>query len=121
MTSCPNCGHPPIRHVQDGLRHDCAVCVLLATEAAINNPNGHIPPVCHVRFNFRLSEREREQATVGCNTFEGRVRYMDMHPRHAKCAVCFCDWQEHMGYLCPSGDSVFVLLLESKLPYLHNA
>lgn len=107
MNNCLGCGHPKIRHIQDGLRIDCIVCVHLLREDATFNR-----PVCHVKFNFKLSESEREQAAAANK---------ESFDRHIKCAVCLGEWQEHMGYLCPSGDSTFMPLLESNLPYIHNA
>jgi hypothetical protein len=77
--------------------------------------------VCHHRFNFQLSEREREIASCVGMGRDKAIALMSEYDRWDKCAVCFEEWQSHLGYLCPSGDSTFVKLVKSKLPYLHNA
>ncbi len=67
--------------------------------------------ICTVRFEFKLTEAEREQAEkADKGSFE----------RWTMCGVCYYTWEQHSGFLCPSGDSTFVPLLDSKQPFLHT-
>ena len=105
---CPTCHHAPIRHVEDGLGGaTCLVCLWIAQEA---RRNARIEPhICTLKFEFKLSKREREQAERADK---------GSYPQNTTCAECYCAWRAHSGYLCPSGDSTFVPLLDSDLPYL---
>jgi hypothetical protein len=113
---CPACHHPPIRHVPDGTGATCTICAWLAgqaLEAAANRErfvmpgwNGH---VCTLRFVFKLSRREREQAERADK---------GSYPPKTVCAVCDCTWEAHAGYLCPTGDSVFIAVLDKDLPFV---
>jgi hypothetical protein len=111
---CPYCHHPPIRHVPDGTGYTCLVCAYTleqaVLEAARTGSFAHaVPRVCTVGFQFKLPQREREQAaTADKNSFAPKT----------VCAVCTCHWEAHQGYLCPTGDSTFVLLLDKDLAYI---
>jgi len=65
---CPICQHPPIRHVADGTGYSCLVCLFLAEQAVREAASGRAVrppgPVCTLHFEFRLSQREREQAAA---------------------------------------------------------
>jgi len=110
---CPLCQHPPIRHVSDGTGYTCLVCAFLAEEYK-RHPElywGKIHPVCTLKFEFKLSRREREQAMAA---------YKATFPPHTVCAECYCIWQAHHGMLCPTGDSTFLPLLDKDLPFIHT-
>ena len=100
---CPVCQHPPIRHVPDGTGHTCIVCLFLRSQ---NSGNGN---VCTIEFQFKLSLREREQAMAA---------YKGTFPPHTVCAECDCEWQQHQGMLCPTGDSTFLPVLDKDLPMI---
>lgn len=102
MDSCDLCNHPPIRHIPDGSGWTCLVCQLLVRE-------GIQKQVCTKQQSFKLSASEREQAMRAPK---------DSYPEKIVCASCYYTWQQHHGYLCPSGDDTFVPLLECDLPYL---
>jgi hypothetical protein len=104
---CPMCQHPPIRHLEDGTGHTCIVCLWMAAEAAKSGHESN--KVCTLKFEFRLSKREREQAVLADK---------ESYPPMTICAECWCDWRAHEGYLCPTGDSTFVPDLDSKKPFL---
>jgi hypothetical protein len=110
---CPACHHPPIRHVRDGTGYTCLVCVFLVMEAFNDAVNGRpvtkANGVCTLGFQFKLSQREREQAELADKA---------SYPPKTVCAVCDCPWEAHAGYLCPTGDSVFVAVIESSLPFV---
>ena len=113
---CPVCHHPPIRHVPDGTGITCLVCQLMAHEAINAVLAGspytiRIPKICTLKFEFKLSQREREQAMAASK---------DAHPARTICAECNCAWEAHAGWLCPTGDSTFMPLVETKLPFLHT-
>lgn len=111
--NCSNCGHLPIHHVQDGLHTTCRACQLLANEGAIvYGKRWNQSMVCHNRFRFKLSRVEREQAARADK---------GSYPMHTICAQpdCAFEWCQHMGYLCPSGDSTFIPLLDKDLPFIH--
>lgn len=110
--NCQACGHAPIMHVQDGLYTVCRVCYLLADEGQLQRMTGRLT-ICTNQFKFHLPRVEREQAARADK---------DSFPPHTVCAVpdCGFEWQQHMGYLCPSGDSTFVPLIESDLPFLRT-
>ena len=64
---CPACHHPPIRHVQDGTGYTCVVCAFMLEEALVQALRGNvvkIERVCTLKFEFKLSQHEREQAMV---------------------------------------------------------
>jgi hypothetical protein len=108
VDECPVCHHPPIQHIEDGARATCLICSFLAMKSA---EYGHakIPHICTRKFQFKLSLAERTQAMAASKaSFEQKQL----------CAVCNCEWRQHWGYLCPSGDSLFVPVIESKLPFL---
>jgi hypothetical protein len=98
---CEQCNHPPIRHVVDGKVSVCLVCLLLARE----NPS---LKVCIRLMNFKLSQAEREQAANADR---------ESWPPTSLCANCFYSWEQHMGYLCPTGDSTFILFLDAGADY----
>jgi hypothetical protein len=113
---CPYCQHAPIRHVRDGTGYSCLVCLFLAEQAVMDAAAGRpaFPPpggVCTVGFQFKLSQREREQAASADK---------GSWPPRQVCAACFCEWQQHEGYLCPTGDSTFVPLLDKDQPFLRT-
>ena len=95
---CPDCGHPKIRHVQDGLGMTCLVCDFLQREKQLSGK------VCTRVFQFKLSQVEREQAARAAK---------DTFPPHTVCAICTYEWQQHMGMLCPNGDDTFLPLLDT--------
>ena len=96
---CRECGHPPIQHIQDGTTFTCIICELLARE----NPAMR-PYICHKQMNFKLSQREREQAAVGSK---------DDYPPKVICGACLYSWEQHMGHLCPTGDSTFIVFIDA--------
>jgi hypothetical protein len=100
---CPICQHPPIRHIPDGMGYTCLVCLYLAAHEHTNNF------VCTLKFEFKLSQREREQAAAA---------YKGTFPPHTVCAECDCEWQAHQGMLCPTGDSTFLPVLDKDLPMI---
>jgi len=109
---CPVCHHPPIQHKPDGMGVSCLVCVFMAERAVEDAVNGYvvnIPKVCTLKFEFKLSQREREQAVLADK---------GSYPPKTVCAECDTTWEAHMGYLCPTGDSTFVPLLDKDLPFL---
>jgi hypothetical protein len=103
-TECTNCGHPPIRHIKDGQHWLCLVCVIMAREGMKS-----INDLCTVPMTFKLSEREREQASKADRS---------SYPPHIVCAVCNYTWESHLGYLCPTGDDTFIPLLD--VGFLHT-
>jgi hypothetical protein len=105
---CPVCQHAPIQHQQDGVGHACRVCLFMLGHD-IREKGFSRRSICHLQFLFRLSPWEREQAMAA---------YKASFPPRSTCAVCYCSWEAHWGMLCPTGDSTFELLLESKLPFL---
>lgn len=114
---CPDCGHPPIRHKADGLTATCLVCLFIL-EDQLRNAADHsdarginIAKVCTRRFKFRLSEHERVQAMAADK---------QSYPERTVCIAvdadgntCGVEWMAHHGYLCPSGDSTFVPLINT--------
>lgn len=98
---CKECAHPPIQHVIDGKTSVCLVCILLARE----NPSLR---VCVQRMNFKLSQHEREQAAKADR---------ESYPAEATCANCFYNWAQHTGYLCPTGDSTFIIFIDAGVDY----
>jgi hypothetical protein len=81
-------------HIQDGLTTVCRVCKLLSDRGVVPGQR-----ICHNQFVFKIPRAEREAAARA-----DRGAY----PPRTRCAVCYADWEQHMGYLCPSGDSIFV-------------
>lgn len=104
---CPLCHHPPIRHVSDGTGYSCLICLFLAAQEPWRTDH----KVCLLKFEFKLSQREREQAEKADH---------GSWPQNQVCAECECDWRAHSGYLCPTGDTTFVPLLDKDLPYIHG-
>lgn len=104
---CPVCQHPPIRHIEDGTGASCLVCLWLVQRDIAEGKTPH--KVCTLKFEFKLSKREREQAVLADK---------GSYPPMTVCAECWCDWRAHEGYLCPTGDSTFVPDLDSKKPFL---
>jgi hypothetical protein len=104
---CPVCQHPPIRHVSDGTGTTCIICAFLAAQEPwkVNHK------ICTLKFEFKLSLREREQAEIADK---------GSWPQTQLCAECDCEWRAHHGYLCPTGDSTFVPLLDKDLPFIHG-
>lgn len=109
MTECDLCGHPPIRHIQDGRSWYCLVCESLVRNGV--RLNGLLATLCTQQMNFKLSEHERAQASIADKA---------SYPPRTICAECFYEWEEHMGYLCPSGDSTFIPLLNAGQDYKEN-
>ena len=108
MGQCPLCLHPPIRHVEDGTGATCLICAWLAEQ---DRKNYKLPRhVCTVKFNFKLSKHEREQAERADKA---------SYPPRTVCAECYCYWEAHSGYLCPTGDSTFLPLLDKDLPFIY--
>jgi hypothetical protein len=107
-TECPDCHHPPLRHVPDGLGATCVVCQWETGEAVKRLAMGldaMMPNrICTRKFHFKIRGREREQAM--------KADKMAWRP-HDVCVMCGCDWQQHMGWLCPTGDTLFVKLIET--------
>lgn len=101
---CPICMHPPIRHIDDGTGTTCLVCLSLYS---YGTGSGR---VCTLKFEFRLSQSEREQAIKADK---------EMYPQRTTCANCFHYWMQHDGMLCPSGDSTFIPLLEEGFLHTH--
>lgn len=103
---CPMCGHAPIMHEgESGNEGECQICKFLMIQ-------GKVAIVCNMRFQFKLTWAERHYAMKGDkNSF----------PMHTVCAECAFEWCQHKGFLCPSGDSTFLPLLESDLPYLRRS
>jgi hypothetical protein len=107
QNECPICHHPPIRHVSDVIGNTCLVCIWMLKEGQIR-PEG----VCTRKFNFKLPLQERIQAASAAR---------DSYEPRRVCVNCACTWEQHWGFLCPNGDSVFVPLLDKDLPYLHKS
>ena len=109
-TECPDCHHPPLRHVPDGLGATCVVCafelreLLLKATAGVLLQTTRIPKICTRKFEFHIQGREREQAMLADK---------GSYEPHTVCILCACEWMQHLGYLCPTGDSLFVPLLET--------
>lgn len=100
MANDCECGHPRIRHVQDGTGWTCVVCAFEIKEGI--NPNRKT--VCTRKQNFKLSQYERDQAMAASK---------ESYPQHIVCAICFFEWMNHAGYLCPTGDDTFLPLLDA--------
>ena len=79
-------------HMEEGFSTVCRVCWLLYDQ-------GVVKTICIRSFKFKIPKAEREAAARA-----DRGAY----PPRTRCAVCYADWEQHMGYLCPSGDSVFI-------------
>jgi hypothetical protein len=96
-SSCPECGHPPVFHEKTLRGSYCIICVYAQAQVPIIK-------VCKQEFKFNLSPQEREQATKACR---------DAYPQGfiSMCANCGSYWEQHHGFLCPTGDSIFVLLI----------
>jgi hypothetical protein len=105
---CPTCGHTPIMHIQDGTTTVCRLCHFLNDQGQLERYTG-LRLICMREFKFKLSRVEREQAAKADR---------ETYKPHTICADCDYEWQQHMGYLCPSGDSTFVPLLDSMLPFV---
>lgn len=89
---CPDCQHAPIAHVE-------GYCIVCEHEVKKKVRNGATP--CFHIFAFKLTKSEREQAMKASKT---------SYEQDDLCAMCGLEWMQHHGYLCPSGDSTFVLL-----------
>jgi len=100
QANCPQCGHIKIQHSPDGLGFSCAICLFLEREKQ-PLPGGK---VCTMKFKFKLSQSEVEQA---------KKADKESFPPRTICAICNFTWQQHMGFLCPTGDDTFLPLLES--------
>ena len=110
---CPVCHHAPIRHVEDGTGATCIVC-LKGQQYVLEGMTapGIVPGrVCTMKFEFKLSKREREQAVAADK---------GSYEQHKVCAECYCEWMAHEGYLCPTGDSTFRPLLEEGFLVTHD-
>lgn len=108
LGQCPLCQHPPIRHVTDGTGTTCVVCLYMAERDRVE---ARLPrKVCTLGFQFKLSLREREQAAKADK---------GSYPQGTICIECMCEWRAHEGYLCPTGDSTFLPLLDADLPFMH--
>jgi hypothetical protein len=111
---CPVCHHPPIQHKPDGTGTTCVVCAFMLEESLVQALRGNVvrvPRVCTLKFEFKLSQREREQAALADK---------ESYPPKTVCVECDCAWEAHQGYLCPTGDSTFVPLLDKDLPFLRT-
>lgn len=111
---CDLCLHPKIRHIKDGSGSTCIVCTWIVEQKKKGQPVVGMggPPhggTCTRRFTFMLNQAEREQAQKAPkDSFEPWIM----------CAVCYYNWQQHEGFLCPSGDSTFIPLLDNQQPFL---
>ena len=106
---CPACHHAPIRHEEDGIGSTCIVCLWLHQRDISEGRRPH--DVCTVKFAFRLSKHEREQATKAAKS---------TYPQRTICLICNCEWRAHTGFLCPTGDSTFVPDLDNRKPFLYT-
>jgi hypothetical protein len=88
--NCPDCGHAKFQHpVALGF---CMVCQALDMRGLLTGKR------CNRVFASIFSQGEIEQyARVSRDSFD----------QWAVCAVCEAYWMEHMGALCPSGNSTF--------------
>jgi hypothetical protein len=106
LGECPMCGHAPIMHDgETGNEGECRICKFLVGQ-------GQTKKVCNMRFQFKLSYEERYQASKASK---------DSYPMHTVCTECGFEWCQHRGYLCPSGDSTFLPLLDCDRPYLRRS
>jgi hypothetical protein len=107
-THCPDCHHPPLRHVPDGLGATCIVCAWEMQEAfkrLANGDDAKMPQrICTRRFTFRIQGKEREQAMMADK---------NSWAAHDVCIECGCEWMQHFGWLCPTGDTLFVKLIDT--------
>jgi hypothetical protein len=88
--------------------------MFLAMNAAENG--WPLPKICTRRFQFKLSFTERMQAMAADKaSFDQKTLCAAIGPDGQ---ICNHEWRQHWGYLCPSGDSLFVPVIESKLPFL---
>lgn len=107
MVECDLCGHAPIKHIPDGLKGwKCLVCELMVAKQIIIG--GFLPTLCTQQMKFQLSAEEREQAAKADR---------GSFPPHVVCAMCLHTWEGHMGFLCPTGDSTFVVMLDAGQDY----
>jgi hypothetical protein len=110
---CPQCGDAPIQHIGDGYGgHTCLTCIARANLRKQGNILPGYSGICTMGFGFKLSLREREQASRASK---------DAYPMHTVCIECGMEWCQHTGYLCPSGDSTFIPLLECDMPLLRRS
>lgn len=88
--ACPDCGHAKIQHPKPlGF---CISCHAMEMNGLLAGP------VCRRWFASIFSQAEIEQlAKVPRDSFG----------QWDVCAVCECYWMEHMGALCPSGNTTF--------------
>lgn len=93
-TTCDNCGHWKSRHVKGG---GCVVCAFLKSQ-------GKIQHVCMEYFPSPLSQSEIDQA---------RAASKDSYPPMTVCASCREIWMAHTGYLCPNGQTLFIVDLDT--------
>ena len=96
---CDACGHFKAQHTHFGCQ-TCRKLLALAKREPSAAPYVTVPYICKQQFRFKLSLNDREQAAK----FDNKTQYEN----RALCAVCFYEWMEHTGYLCPTGDSTFV-------------
>lgn len=108
VAECPVCGHPPIHHMEDGPGATCMVCSFMALKA-VDLGLKKVMPICTRRFPFKLSLAERIQAMAGDKSSYEQERI---------CAICNCHWKQHWGFLCVTGDSTFVPVLDYQQPFL---
>lgn len=102
MTECDICKHPPIKHVPDGSGSwICLVCEMLVRTGSVFYGQMVIVP-CRKQMKFKLTQSEREQAAKADP---------ESFPSHITCGECGFAWMNHLGYLCPSGDSTFIPML----------
>jgi ribosomal protein L32 len=90
QVNCPSCGHYKSRHVRTA---GCQVCIFLVSQGIIGS-------MCGEYFPSLLSQREIDQAIAADK---------DSYPPMSPCAVCGEIWMAHQGYLCPNGQTVFVI------------
>lgn len=95
---CPDCGHFRIRH---RVGYGCTTCAGLIERGLQPEKT-----FCDAGFTSRLPKQVLEQA----------VRHSkDSYAGDAQCAVCFEIWWAHEGLLCPSGETLFTLLIGGDL------
>lgn len=98
--ACEKCGHVPIRHIEG----TCLVCLFLNEQIKAGAiVHRKYAGICTERFTFHLSEQERTQA---------KMASPDAYKQDDICSNCGQYWVMHEGYLCPSGDSTFILLFK---------
>ena len=110
MTECDICHHPPIHHIPDDSGSwICLVCEMLVRTGSVIEGK-LVVSACRKQMNFKLSQDERDQAAKAPR---------DSFPPHIVCGSCFFTFEQHRGFLCPTGDDTFIPLLDQGFLITH--